>query len=193
MTTAPSLPNASNPAEGYIEALMPKPVRAFRNKSTFTSSEDFYTADQVREAIRAAIQAKGNHEDRSVQDDPNAAQDARPDTGATGTTRGVGTDQHLHDRTGQADHQRDGAECNSRGAGVSSEDQIRKAPEGWRLIKLATTEERSWPEDYAHDNGHYFNTCYRCQRQFMGHKRRVACKVCSETLAASAAREGDGT
>ena len=34
------------------------------------------------------------------------------------------------------------------------------------------------PEDYAHENGCYFNTCYRCQRSFAGHKRRVSCKTC---------------
>jgi len=45
-------------------------------------------------------------------------------------------------------------------------------------VKLATMEERSWPEDFAHENGHYFNTCCHCQRTFMGHKRRVSCKTC---------------
>ena len=57
------------------------------------------------------------------------------------------------------------------------------APEGWRLVKLATMEDRSWPEDYSHENGHYFNTCCNCQRQFMGHKRRVVCKVCASPSA----------
>lgn len=38
---------------------------------------------------------------------------------------------------------------------------------------------RSRPEDVAHENGGYLNTCHYCQQRFMGHKRRVVCKVCN--------------
>lgn len=48
-----------------------------------------------------------------------------------------------------------------------------------KWLKDTTQEERSFTEDYVHENGHYFNTCCHCLRQFIGHKRRVICKVCS--------------
>lgn len=37
---------------------------------------------------------------------------------------------------------------------------------------------RSWPEDFAHENGRYRNICYRCRESFIGHKRRVVCREC---------------
>lgn len=37
-----------------LEALMPEPVKAFRDKGTFTLEEKFFTADQMREAMLAA-------------------------------------------------------------------------------------------------------------------------------------------
>lgn len=52
-------------------------------------------------------------------------------------------------------------------------------PEGWKLVKDCTREERSWPEDYSQENGNYFLTCNHCGREFTGHKRRVTCKVCA--------------
>jgi hypothetical protein len=39
--------------------------------------------------------------------------------------------------------------------------------------------DRDWPEDFAHENGKYFCTCMFCDKHFVGHKRRVACKKCS--------------
>lgn len=41
---------------------------------------------------------------------------------------------------------------------------------------------RDWPEDFPHENGQYMNTCYLCKNTFIGHKRRVVCKVCSDRL-----------
>ena len=35
-----------------------------------------------------------------------------------------------------------------------------------------------WPEDFAGENGNYFNECVHCKTQFRGYKRRVVCKVC---------------
>lgn len=52
-------------------------------------------------------------------------------------------------------------------------------PEGYKLLKDSTIEERSWSEDAEHENGNYYNTCACCQRQFVGYKRRAHCKVCS--------------
>jgi hypothetical protein len=53
------------------------------------------------------------------------------------------------------------------------------------MVKKCTQAERSWPEDSPHENGEYFCTCHRCQRQFIGHKRRVTCKVCDAMIAAA--------
>lgn len=36
----------------------------------------------------------------------------------------------------------------------------------------------SWPEDFAHENGNYQCRCICCNDLFMGHKRRVVCRVC---------------
>lgn len=56
--------------------------------------------------------------------------------------------------------------------------QAPAVPAGWKLLKDSTRDERSWPEDFAGDNGRYFNTCATCERVFAGHKRRITCKVC---------------
>ena len=53
-------------------------------------------------------------------------------------------------------------------------------PQGWKLLKDSTLDERSWPEDYKYENGNYQNSCFECGRMFNGYKRRVMCKVCSE-------------
>lgn len=37
-----------------------------------------------------------------------------------------------------------------------------------------------WPEDASHENGNYQNRCCHCERLFIGHKRRVACRVCAD-------------
>jgi len=57
-------------------------------------------------------------------------------------------------------------------------------PEGWKLLKDSTYEERSWPEDSSHENGNYSCRCYHCDRMFTGHKRRACCKVCAAAPAA---------
>ena len=38
----------------------------------------------------------------------------------------------------------------------------------------------NWQEDYSHENGQYFNTCVYCPRHFLGHKRRVVCRICAQ-------------
>ena len=57
---------------------------------------------------------------------------------------------------------------------------LKNIPEGYKLLKNSTESERSWSEDFSHENGMYFCTCWCCQRKFTGHKRRVICKVCAE-------------
>jgi len=60
----------------------------------------------------------------------------------------------------------------------------------YRWLRDTTQEERSWPEDAAHENGSYFNTCRTgCGRVFIGHKRRVTCKVCDTERAPDLAAE----
>jgi hypothetical protein len=38
---------------------------------------------------------------------------------------------------------------------------------------------RSWTEDAPHENGNYLCECFECEKFFIGHKRRVVCKLCS--------------
>ncbi len=43
----------------------------------------------------------------------------------------------------------------------------------------ATCLVRDWREDADHENGKYWNECENCRRMFIGHKRRIWCKVCA--------------
>ncbi|MFV0673616.1 hypothetical protein [Variovorax sp. tm] len=45
-----------------FEALMPEPVFAFRDKGTFTLSEPFYAADQVRAAMQSVAERAAKKE-----------------------------------------------------------------------------------------------------------------------------------
>lgn len=49
---------------------------------------------------------------------------------------------------------------------------------GYKFLRDTTQAERSYSEDFSHENGSYHNTCMYCGRGFLGHKRRVICKVC---------------
>lgn len=49
----------------------------------------------------------------------------------------------------------------------------------WVEIKTMVTQQiGDWPEDFEHENGGYFRRCVICSDSFLGHKRRVLCKVC---------------
>jgi hypothetical protein len=39
--------------------------------------------------------------------------------------------------------------------------------------------ERDWKEDFALENGNYECRCFECGQTFVGHKRRITCKVCA--------------
>ena len=39
----------------------------------------------------------------------------------------------------------------------------------------------NWPEDFSHENGNYQCRCCYCGQDFIGHKRRVVCKVCASS------------
>lgn len=41
---------------------------------------------------------------------------------------------------------------------------------------------RDWPEDFSYENGNYTNNCCRCKQLFVGHKRRVFCKECTNAV-----------
>lgn len=47
-------------------------------------------------------------------------------------------------------------------------------------LKNKQTYVKNWTEDFSHENGNYVNNCIKCKHKFMGHKRRVVCKECSE-------------
>ena len=57
-----------------------------------------------------------------------------------------------------------------------------QVPEGWKLLKDTTQQERSYPEDSGHENGSYMTDCCHCGRTFIGHKRRVVCKSCATPI-----------
>lgn len=48
---------------------------------------------------------------------------------------------------------------------------------GWFMV-----DERSWKEDVGINNGDYMCTCSVCNNQFIGHKRRRICALCSEPV-----------
>ncbi len=45
--------------------------------------------------------------------------------------------------------------------------------------------ERDWKEDSSHENGNYQCICSTCGNTFMGHKRRITCKLCGKNNADS--------
>lgn len=46
-------------------------------------------------------------------------------------------------------------------------------------MELLDNKEGNWVEDFSHENGNYMNICCVCQKEFLGHKRRVVCKKCA--------------
>ena len=42
-----------------------------------------------------------------------------------------------------------------------------------------TDNPHNWQEDFSHENGNYFCRCVNCKKMFIGHKRRVICKLCN--------------
>ena len=45
--------------------------------------------------------------------------------------------------------------------------------------KLRQLAPLDWHEDTTFENGNYQNLCTRCERVFLGHKRRVLCRECA--------------
>lgn len=86
-----------------------------------------------------------------------------------------------HDVCKQRDHYAEMDALHIESLGIKSA-QLANAvvPDGYKLLKDTTIQERSWPEDSGHENGNYYCECCVCLRQFTGHKRRVVCKVCAK-------------
>lgn len=57
-----------------------------------------------------------------------------------------------------------------------------------RILPQSDFEMRSWPEDFGHENGNYTCHCHTCGRTFVGHKRRVTCRVCASAKTDQVAR-----
>jgi hypothetical protein len=54
---------------------------------------------------------------------------------------------------------------------------------------------RDWREDFSHENGNYQCRCVTCEQSFIGHKRRVLCKLChnkKQRVVCAAVRFADG-
>ena len=60
-------------------------------------------------------------------------------------------------------------------------DEIPKRPSGPFTFHHTPLD---WVEDAGHENGNYTCLCSSCGSEFIGHKRRVTCKVCFESLEA---------
>jgi len=48
-----------------------------------------------------------------------------------------------------------------------------------RLLPAPIGSAKDWPEDAEHENGKYWCECIKCAGTFIGHKRRIICKVCA--------------
>ena len=59
---------------------------------------------------------------------------------------------------------------------------------GNRVMEPSALETRSWPEDFEHENGNYTCHCHTCGHSFVGHKRRVTCKLCASAKTDQQAR-----
>ncbi len=53
--------------------------------------------------------------------------------------------------------------------------------EQWLALREKEARPQDWPEDFPHENGLYTCVCCSCGMQFDGHKRRVTCRVCSNS------------
>lgn len=47
-------------------------------------------------------------------------------------------------------------------------------------LRKVTPAARNWVEDRCRENGNYSCQCVTCGSVFIGHKRRVTCKICTE-------------
>lgn len=71
-------------------------------------------------------------------------------------------------------------------AALAAAQQVPAVPDGYKLLKDTTHDERRWHEDAKHENGSYFSECVCCLRSFVGHKRRGVCRACAQPEAVPA-------
>jgi len=71
--------------------------------------------------------------------------------------------------------------CITESGGMDYTKAVPKIRQWLRLYSVPSATQptsRDWTEDAAHENGEYSCTCSTCGNLFIGHKRRVTCKVC---------------
>lgn len=56
-------------------------------------------------------------------------------------------------------------------------------------LRVQDAPSRDWTEDSPHENGNYVCRCVTCKQNFIGHKRRVQCKLCAVQDAPEVVRE----
>lgn len=61
-------------------------------------------------------------------------------------------------------------------------ERMRREHSAFVAYQRAHARPGSWPEDFDHENGCYECSCAYCHRHFLGHKRRVVCKICDRAL-----------
>lgn len=55
-------------------------------------------------------------------------------------------------------------------------------PQPKQIMSKTETVTRDWQEDFWQENGNYNCICYKCDNIFIGHKRRIVCKICDTVL-----------
>lgn len=74
---------------------------------------------------------------------------------------------------------------------VAFESQHRSAGESeGKPTPFPRPSDRDWTEDAPHENGNYSCLCVTCKQTFIGHKRRVQCRVCASKPVAPASGKG---
>jgi hypothetical protein len=52
-------------------------------------------------------------------------------------------------------------------------------PDGYKLLKTTTHQERNWHNHKHEDDAQYSNVCGNCGRDFLGYKRDITCRHCA--------------
>ena len=75
-----------------------------------------------------------------------------------------------------------GAQLAQRPRPIRGGRRARASPAEWSDGRMPKSELEEgpgdWTEDFPYENGKYVCMCCVCQETFLGHKRRVVCKLC---------------